>query len=60
MEGFIQLIDNKNFTQFILNDYFPDSDMTDEEKINEVGSSLYDYATAMESFELKSKGRDKH
>lgn len=52
MKDFIKLIENLDFIKFIQTEYFSDSNMTDEEKLNEVGSSLHDFAMAMKSFKL--------
>lgn len=51
MKEFVKLINNEDFIEFVLTDYFQDSPMTDEEKIAEVGSSLHDYAQAMTRFQ---------
>ena len=60
MKEFENLIDDDEFKQFVFNDYFCDTDMTEEQKLSEVTSSLYDYAEAMTSYKLKNNGRSEH
>ena len=57
MEGFIQLINNDDFKRYIINEYLVNSTMSDDEKIHEVGSSLFDFAEAMESYSLNQQNK---
>ena len=45
---------NDEFTQYIVNEYFPINDMAYHEKIQNVFSSAEDFTKAMESFELNN------
>lgn len=60
MEDFIQLIENDQFTQFVLNEYFADKSMTNKEKLDQVSSSMKEFTKAIDCFELKYGGANKH
>ena len=48
------------FAQFIINDYLADSDMTNEEKLAAMCSSMEEFTRAMDCFKLSSNGISKH
>lgn len=54
MKEFLELIDDKEFVNYVLEEYFYGQNMTNEEKLKEVSSSLHDFKMARESFNLSS------
>lgn len=54
MKELISLIEDNEFKNFILTSYFSDQNMTDDDKLTEVCSSLHDYAKAMNCFKTYS------
>lgn len=48
------------FTQFITTQYITDPDMTDEEKILKVGSSIDEFITALDCFKLRTGEINRH
>ena len=51
MEEFLK---DDEFAQFIINDQLVDSDMTDQQKLEHVGSSIEEFAMAMDCFKLSA------
>lgn len=50
MQELMELLDDEEFADFVLHEYFKNECKSDEDKLNEVCSSLYDYKEAMECF----------
>lgn len=55
-----KLLENDEFVQFIVNEYFPTKDMSYHEKIQTVFSSMEDFSKAMESFKQSKEAVSKH
>ena len=49
-----ELFKNDEFAQYILSEYFSEQNMTDEEKIEQVSSTLEEFNIAMDCFKLTS------
>jgi len=54
------LLKNDEFTQFILNQYFKESTLTDREKIEFIGESLEHFTDAIQSFKLSASKSGRH
>ena len=52
------LFKDDEFAQFVLNKYFVDSGMTNEEKLNYIGSSVEAFRDAMECFKASAHIKD--
>lgn len=48
------MLKDDEFAQFILNQYFADSDLTDREKIEYIGESLENFTNAIGRFKRQS------
>lgn len=51
---------NDEFSQFIINEYLTGSGLTDEEKLEKVGSSIEEFVTALDCFKLSGGVINKH
>ncbi|MCW8929041.1 MAG: hypothetical protein OQL19_02240 [Gammaproteobacteria bacterium] len=49
-----ELLENDEFIQYIVNEYFAISNMTSHEKIQNVFSSTEEFSMAMDAFKLNS------
>ena len=54
------LFKNDEFAQFIIKEHLADSDMTDEQKLEHVGSSIEEFTMAMDCFKLSVGAIAKH
>ena len=55
MKEFMNLVEDYHFKNFILNSYIVDHNLSDEDKLNSVCASLYDYAEAMEAYKNQAR-----
>ncbi len=55
-----ELLKNDEFMQYIVNEHFPTDDMTYQEKIQTVFSSMEEFNMAMDCFKLSSGEISQH
>ena len=54
------LFKDDEFAQFIINDYFADKNMTDEDKLLQVAESVEEFSMAMDCFKLSGGTAREH